>query len=286
MMISRQPLLGLLIASMLGGCVPLQQPDSTQLLANHDAPVAGGLDACQAAFSAELPGVGPTLDPQRIELFVWNIHKGAHPDSFADLDRLAGDKDLVLIQEARLDQQPIDALDKARYWSFAPGYRTAGASTGVMTLSNTIPLIHCYLTDHEPWLRSPKAISITKFGLADTDATLAVVNVHGLNFTLGVRAFEMQISKIETTLAAHDGPVILAGDFNTWRARRFEVLRALSDRLDLHELSFDVDSRVTLLGNIFDRIFVRGLDAVDATIDVVDTSDHNPMSVTLRMDRA
>ena len=38
-----------------------------------------------------------------------------------------------------------------------------------MTLSNTAPGTHCYLTDHEPWLRSPKAINITTFGLADTD---------------------------------------------------------------------------------------------------------------------
>lgn len=286
MNISRQQFLGLLIASLLGGCATLQQPDPTRVLANHNAPAAEGLDACRAAFSAELPRSGPTLDPQHIELFVWNIHKGANPDSFADLDRLAGDKDLVLIQEARLEQRPVDALDKARYWSFAPGYRTSKASTGVMTLSNTMPLIHCYLTDREPWIRSPKAISITKFGLDNTDVTLAVVNIHALNFTFGIRAFSAQIAKIETALADHDGPVILAGDFNTWHARRSEVLRALSERLNLHELSFDIDSRVTLLGSIFDRIFVRGLDAIDATIDVVDTSDHNPMSVTLRMERA
>ncbi|TDJ46484.1 MAG: endonuclease/exonuclease/phosphatase family protein [Gammaproteobacteria bacterium] len=281
--IFRQPLIGLLMVNALGACTPLHQPDPAQPLANHDAPAARGVAACRVALSAEMPVSGPMLDPQHIELFVWNIHKGRNPDSLADLDRLAGDKDLVLIQEARLEQQPVDALDQARYWSFAPGYRTARASTGVMTLSHTMPLVHCYLTDREPWLRSPKAISITMFGLAGTDATLAVVNVHAVNFTFGIRAFARQIAKIETALADHAGPVILAGDFNTWHARRLAVLQTLSEHLNLHELSFDVDNRVASFGSVVDRIFIRGLDTIDATTNLVDTSDHNPMSVTLRL---
>ena len=196
---------------------------------------------------------------------------------------MAGNKDLVLIQEARLEQQPVEVLERAQYWSFAPGYKTAAASTGVMTLSNTTPLTHCYLTDREPWLRSPKAISITEFELAATDETLAVVNVHAVNFTIGVADFQKQIAKIEAALEAHRGPVILAGDFNTWRNGRLTVLREIAERLRLDELSFDIDNRVTPFGSVVDRIFVRGLYAIDASTQIVESSDHNPMSVTLSM---
>ena len=267
------------------GCssLPLQPGSASRSLANHDLPAMEGPDSCREAISApELPDA-PALDPSRIDLFVWNIQKGRNPDSLADLRRLAGNKDLVLIQEARLEQKPVDALARAQFWSFAPGYRTASASTGVMTLSNTTPLTHCYLTDREPWLRSPKAISVTEFGLNDTDETLAVINVHAVNFTLGVADFERQIGKIEAVLADHEGPVILAGDFNTWRKRRLDLLLAMADRLALNELSFDVDERVTPLGSIVDRIFVRGLDAVETSTEAVDSSDHNPMSVRLSM---
>ena len=111
---------------------------------------------------------------------------------------------------------------------------------------------------------------------------MAVVNVHALNFTLGVSDFARQIAKIESVLADHDGPVILAGDFNTWRARRFEIVQALSESLGLKELSFEEDNRVKSFGWVVDRIYLRGLIAVEAKIDIVDSSDHNPMSVTLQ----
>jgi len=279
--------LPMLAALTLVGCagLPLSKsgPPATEL-ANYDRPGIRGADACQSAIAAQTVAGPDTLDPQRIDLFVWNIQKGANPASLADLERLAGGKDLVLIQEARLEQRPVDVLDRARYWSFAPGYKTAAASTGVMTLSNAVPLTHCYLTDREPWLRSPKAISVTEFGLDSRRETLAVINVHAVNFTVGVTDFARQIAKIEAVLSQHDGPVILAGDFNTWRARRLQLLRELTARLNLEELSFDVDNRVTPIGkNIVDRVFVRGMSAISASTYVVDTSDHNPMSIRLTM---
>jgi len=278
-------LLPVITVALLFGCstVPMQRDSAAQQLANHNLPAVQGSESCQAAMALPDAEDAPSLDPNRIDLFVWNMKKGAHPESFSDLQRMAGNKDLVLIQEARLEQQPIDALDRAQFWSFAPGYKTSSASTGVMTLSNTTPLTHCYLTDHEPWLGSPKAISVTEFGLASTNDTLAVINVHAVNFTLGVADFERQILKIESVLADHSGPVIVAGDFNTWRQRRLAVLLAMTERLDLNELSFDVDDRVTPFGNIVDRVFVRGLNAVETSIEIVDTSDHNPMSITLSM---
>ncbi|MBT8444775.1 MAG: endonuclease/exonuclease/phosphatase family protein [Gammaproteobacteria bacterium] len=278
-------LLPTLTVAFLFGCstVPMQRDSAPRQLANHDLPAVQGPESCRAAIALPDADDGPALDPTRIDLFVWNMKKGAHPESFSDLQRLAGDKDLVLIQEARLEQQPIDALDRARFWSFAPGYKTTSASTGVMTLSNTTPLTHCYLTDREPWLRSPKAISVTEFGLAATNDTLAVINVHAVNFTLGIADFERQIGKIESVLADHDGPVILAGDFNTWRKRRLGVLLAMAERLDLSELLFAVDNRIAPFGNIVDRVFVRGLNAVEASTEIVETSDHNPMSITLSM---
>jgi endonuclease/exonuclease/phosphatase (EEP) superfamily protein YafD len=276
----------LVVAAAMVGCAgaPRQHPPAAPL-ANHASPFLLGPEACRAAITAPIapPADAPALDPQRITVFVWNIRKGTDPLALVDLARLAGDTDLVLIQEARLEQWPATALGAARYWTFAPGYRTADTSTGVMTMSHTAPLTHCYLRDREPWLRSPKAISITRFDLAATDETLAVVNVHALNFTLGIADFRRQMAKVAAVLEHHDGPVILAGDFNTWRGARLTALLEIAERLRLYELTFDVDHRARPLGAVVDRIFVRHLYALDASTQVVDTSDHNPLSVTLSM---
>ncbi len=278
-------LIPLLTATLLG-CAGLPWQDATQtagILANHDAPAARGAESCQAAIASPADESQVELDPSRIELFVWNMQKGAHPDSYADLSRLAAGKDLVLIQEARLEQQPVDALNDANYWSFAPGYKTDSASTGVMTLSTTAPLTHCHLSDREPWLRSPKAIGITHFGLESTDQTLAVVNVHAVNFTIGIEDFQRQLTKVVEALTEHDGPVILAGDFNTWRDQRMDILYSIAEQLELDELSFESDNRVTPFGSIVDHVFVRGLNTVETSTEIVDSSDHNPMSITLSL---
>jgi len=280
----------LALTATLLGCAGLPVRDTAKNpnnLANHEAPSARGPELCQAAIAAPInegqQDSRGELDPSRIELFVWNMQKGGHPDSYSDLSRLAAGKDLVLIQEARLEQQPVNALNDASYWSFAPGYKTDSASTGVMTLSATAPLTHCHLSDREPWLRSPKAISITHFGLESTDQTLAVVNVHAVNFTLGIADFQRQLTKIVAALTNHDGPVILAGDFNTWRVQRMEILESIAAQLELDELSFDSDNRVTPFGSIVDHVFVRGLNTIETSTDIVDSSDHNPMSITLSL---
>ncbi len=274
------------LCATLWGCANTPLQTASTLFAkfgNHSSPAVQGPESCQNAIVAPLDAAAPTLDPHQIELFVWNIQKGLNPRSFNDLARLAGGKNLVLIQEARLEQHPFDALELAKFWSFAPGYKTTSASTGVMTMSDIAPVTHCYLSDREPWLRSPKAISITRFGLASTDATLVVVNVHAVNFTWGVVDFSKQVAKIEAALAMHNGPVIVAGDFNTWRKRRLEVLQGVAKRLELEELAFDEDQRVTPFGSIVDRIFIRGLNTSNALTTAVTSSDHNPMSVTLSM---
>lgn len=282
---AREALFAVATAAVVGCAATsdLPAPQPPARMANHDARAVQGPESCQGAIETQDLAAHGILDPESIGLLVWNIQKGRGAGSIEDLQQLASGADLVLIQEARLEQRPFEAPDTATFWSFAPGYTTPSASTGVLTASRVAPILHCQLSDLEPWMRSPKAISITHFALMENDATLAVVNVHAVNFTFGVKSFERQIAKVGSALSKHDGPVILAGDFNTWRARRVESLQALTRRLDLEELAFEIDDRITAFGKIVDRIFVRGLRAVGAKTSIVSTSDHNPMLVELRM---
>ena len=251
-------------------------------LANHTTVVARGAPACKDAMDVTSGAEATaTLNPEDIGLFVWNIHKNKHADALDDLAAMAGDMDLVLLQEASLINPPQDRLQGVEYWSFAPGYRTTESLTGVMTLSSIQPLVHCFMRDQEPWLRSPKAISVTEFALFGLQQTLAVVNIHGVNFTIGVSDFEQQLAKIRMVIENHDGPVIVAGDFNTWNDKRVERLDRMSAELGMTELTFAIDNRIMPFAHTVDRILVRGLQVIDATTEVVDSSDHNPLVVRL-----
>ena len=48
-------------------------------------------------------------------------------------------------------------------------------------------------------------------------------------------------------------------------------------------LDYDEDHRKLAFGKPLDHIYVRGLQVIDATTFRVDSSDHNPMLVRLRL---
>jgi len=241
--------------------------------------------SCRDALNQPAEEGGASLDPSNIRLVNWNIRKQLNPDSDADLSRLSSDRDLILIQEASLREETINHVDATKHWSFAPGYRTNGAVSGVLTLSNIKPLTQCSFESIEPLLRSPKATSITEYSLAATDQTLVVVNMHAVNFTTGLNAFKSQFHQVARALKDHTGPVIFSGDLNTWRKKRLMIVDQFARSLGLESIEFGDepgdDHRVKIFGNVLDHIYVRGLATINTSTSSVKTSDHNPMSATL-----
>lgn len=221
------------------------------------------------------------LDASNISLFNWNVQKTRESKWQEDFETFSKNADLVLFQEASLREANIEEIDASKHWTFAPGYRKKGEVTGVMTLSSIKPLTQCSFMHKEPLLRTPKATSVTQYALTETDQTLVVVNVHAVNFSLGLGAFDEQFGQIHDLLQGHDGPVILSGDFNTWRQKRVRLVEELASDLELTAIEFENDNRVRVFGNTIDHIYVRGLHTVDSGTEIVETSDHNPMSVVL-----
>ena len=109
------------------------------------------------------------------------------------------------------------------------------------------------------------------------------MNLHAVNFSLGLGAYREQFEQIQRVLRDHTGPIIMSGDFNTWRKKRIQIVEELADALDLDAVEFADDHRRKAFGNYLDHIFIRGLSAMDSATRAVDTSDHNPMSVTLSL---
>ncbi len=222
------------------------------------------------------------LDSASINFLCWNIKKGLKPNWQEDLTDLAYGKDLVVIQEAVLHPGLTEAFDNSVHWTFAKGYKTKKHTTGLMTISKHQPLRRGQYTSWEPWLATPKCISITEYALSDSKETLFVVNVHAINFTFGVKQFRKQIDKVRKEIANHKGPIILSGDFNTWRKKRMKILDALALEHGLDALSFQEDHRKVIFGQTLDHIYVRALTPESTVTYKVKSSDHNPLSVELR----
>jgi endonuclease/exonuclease/phosphatase (EEP) superfamily protein YafD len=254
--------------------------------AGPDAGVIGGdlrVAACRDALAAARASAGAGLDGAAIRVLSWNVQKKHGSAWRQDFDRLSGDADLVLMQEASLGHHGDPHVAAGRYASFAPGYRTGDRVTGVLTFSRHEPLVRCSFTSREPWLKTPKSTSITAHALNGSDETLAVVNIHALNFALGLSDYRAQFGRVLDVLRDHRGPIILAGDFNTWRGRRLAVVSELASALQLRAVSFPDDARVRFLGRPLDHIYVRNLELRHSGTDSVTTSDHNPMTAVLAM---
>jgi len=220
-----------------------------------------------------------------LELWVlsWNIQKASNEGWDSDLSELGEQVQLAFIQEASLQAPIAQTLPMPLYQAFAAGYTSGSSETGVMTLSTGYPSLACNLTAWEPWLGTPKATSITEYPLVGRNDRLLTINMHAVNFTVGLDSFGEQIHAISALLERHEGPVIVAGDLNTWSSSRQTLVDNFMQKHQLVPVSFEPDLRTTAFGNALDHMYVRGIAAHSARVVPVSSSDHNPLLVRLQI---
>ena len=85
-------------------------------------------------------------------------------------------------------------------------------------------------------------------------------------------------------LLNHQGPMILAGDFNTWSEERLAIIEEIAARLSLTPANFKTDLVRKVFGYTVDRVYYRGLTLQVASIIEVSSSDHNPLWVRFKLD--
>ena len=220
-------------------------------------------------------------------LLNWNILKGFKSGWESDFRQLSVQSDLLVIQEAHLTGEMQELLQDGRYyWNLAAAFKYRNVKTGVLTASKIKPLFQCSMRVNEPLLSIPKTVLINLYPISHSDQFLLVANVHSVNFTLGVAHYRTQWQKLEKALSKHQGPIILSGDFNTWNKERKAVVKTVTQRLKLKPVIFEADYRVTFFDHPVDHVYYRGLKPVKALVHRVETSDHNPILVTFRLDRS
>ncbi len=237
--------------------------------------------------------------PETVTLLSWNAQKAHDPRAADDLTALIEqhDPDLVFLQEARAKPFSNERMvgHFANSWSYPwPG----GATVGVLTLSKSSPVrVQPLQTKWREFLvTAPKVSLLTEHPLPNGE-TLLAVNVHLLNFESSDNPFMLrsQLDDLQAVMARHSGPLILAGDFNTWNEARLGLVEDMVAALGLREVTDFPEGRKT--GNLdsqflhwlfgvdtelpLDRVYTRGFAALSAEVLPTESSDHRPILVTL-----
>lgn len=237
-------------------------------------PVATGFRACLDALGTPARA-GSTALPNPLRVRSWNVMKLRGEGVDQEVLDLGNNTQILLLQESL--QNLAGSPGFTRY--FSPGYRQGTIQTGVEIRSRTPADLQCQLQYHEPWLRTPKAVSIVRLPFAAQ--ALLVANLHAINFTLGSREYREQLDAIGRLVDAHRGPALVGGDFNYWNPWRVSVVAEFASRYDLHEVRFQPDWRSLHLGSPVDTLFVRGLRMISAGAMPTGASDHHPISASL-----
>ncbi|MEZ9109120.1 endonuclease/exonuclease/phosphatase family protein [Vibrio cyclitrophicus] len=218
-----------------------------------------------------------------LSLIVWNIYKQNRNNWQNELNQLTEGSDLVLLQEARMTKELSQWVTSGQWGSTrVNAFEVFEQSAGVLSLATHLPIEACAYTHEEPWLQLPKSALWSRYQLSNGEE-LAVINIHAVNFTFGTEDYKAQLKSLTDNLQKHRGPVIFAGDFNSWSEARFAVLKEALEKVGLTEVVFDPDNRTQFMtGLVLDHVFYRGLEVEKAKAPITDASDHNPMRVTFK----
>ena len=228
--------------------------------------------------------------PAEFSLVSWNVGKGSFskpPGATAgDLKTVLEHHDIACIQEF------VPSLAPEAKGVFARSFRwwLSDAPNGVATFSRAAAANTKVIPSgwSEGWVLTPKMSLITTYAFEDTQ--LLVANVHALNFQpVFTYLLSSQLQDIARQLTGHTGPVVVCGDFNTWRQDRLELVKAVFR--DFEHVSFVPDQRSR--GGVFarlagdaslalDHVFVKGLEVLASEVLLVESSDHRPLVVRLR----
>jgi endonuclease/exonuclease/phosphatase (EEP) superfamily protein YafD len=223
----------------------------------------------------------PSSQPREpIEVLVWNVQKFENPKAINWLDQTSAH--VIITQESIESTHKQFALSKQAADVFAPGYQTLNNETsGVGIVTRLETLSSCAWQHQEPWLLTPKATLVSAVRAADK--IMIIVNLHAVNFSIGTSELNNQLEAISAVIGDFKGPVIVAGDFNTWSQSRTQLLIGFAQEHGLQPAVFEPDYRVKPFSYPLDHILTKNLQVIDSRSEENEFSDHNPLILTIAL---
>jgi len=235
--------------------------------------------SCRFSCSRSVPDIFGVL--------CWNVHKknSKDPEFKPFLERMIQEKeiDLLLFQEANFRDDNHFTLP---YFAFdaAANLEYRGEFYGVLSASRTESKhAQAYLSEGRESLIGPhKSLLLSTYSFED-GSELLILNVHAINFRENQR-YHKELERFLKLMLDHEGPMIIAGDFNSWNKKRMHKLHEIREKLALYTVPFKQTDKVkSFMGNHLDFIFYRGVEIVDFSVDREQgLSDHNPLFARFR----
>jgi endonuclease/exonuclease/phosphatase (EEP) superfamily protein YafD len=227
-----------------------------------------------------------------IQVLVWNVFKCKKKGWHDDFQTLIDNKDLIILQEAILNS-PFDShfnQSLQHQWIMARSFKNLKTKivTGVKTGSSVAAETHHFLASahSEPISQTKKMLLATVYPLDVNGQSLLVVNSHLINF-VAFKKFKAHVDQVFQTLQHHLGPILLAGDFNTWSGKRLRYFNELAMSFGLQEVPMTRQPRLNHLLQHLDHVYCRGLSVVDAHVHTdIHSSDHFPISLSFRTENS
>lgn len=184
-------------------------------------------------------------------------------------------------------------------WTLARSFlqNKSGSFTGVATGATVEPVNEIKLISPvaEPFSNTPKTALVSDFkitGRGGNERVLRVINVHAINFVSN-ESFYAHMKQVFAAIREHDGPLILAGDFNTWNPWRTKFLKLVTttpkENSDdaFRDFRFGLKTAHSAPGILLtlDYVFTRGLKTIQAhDLAEIRSSDHQPILLDFEFD--
>ncbi len=216
---------------------------------------------------------------KELTLVCWNVYKFNKKDSRQDLKVLSNMHDFMCLQEVVYGPNDFDyfkheiGLSWNFTFSFFRSFRNkikSGVASGF--LYNSIETGYVESIPKVPIIHAPKMAISTKHEI-EGGSEILILNAHLINFVWN-KKFNKHLMQLADLIKDHEGPVIFAGDFNTWSPYRIKRLLEVTKDLGLGETKIENESRIKK----FDHIFSRGVDVKGyRLLDEIKSSDHMPV---------
>ncbi len=220
--------------------------------------------------------------PDSFGVLCWNVYKknSNHPKFKTFLQNKVEKEvvDIILFQEANFCNDKQFELPDFSY-NAAANLEFKNKFYGVLTASRVESVnVKAYLSKaRESIFGSHKSLLLSSYSFGD-GITLLILNVHAINFREN-KIYNKEIERFIALIETHKGPMILAGDFNSWNSSRMKKLKKVTEKLSLQSVRFEeIDKVKSFMGKTLDFIFYRELELVESkVVDEHRLSDHNPL---------
>ena len=228
-----------------------------------------------------------TSIPDTFEMLCWNVHKNNQKDpgfqSFLHKEVEKRGIDIILFQEASFrDNNHFELADFS--YDAAANLEFRREFYGVLTASKMeSSYAKAYLSEGRESVLGPHKSLLLSNYLFEDGSSLLILNVHAINFRENQR-YTKELERFLDLLKEHKGPMILAGDFNSWNKQRMDKLQKVAQRLSLTAVPFEKTGKVkSFMGKELDFVFYRELELLEAEVmDEHKLSDHNPLFVRFK----